>query len=1100
MLKIIEGSAHSEAPKLIREEIMRTVSANKRAVLIVPEQQTVIAEKEMAALLPESAPTVFEVTNFTRFANSVFRALGGVDKEYCDSIKSALIMWRTLSELAPTLSVTDGKKDINYGMVKRALATSGESDGLAITTEELIEAKKKIGEGKRLTSKLDDLIKITALYKRLLSEKYSDVGEDIAAATKMLRENRDAFADTYFFIEGFTSFTEPQYRLVELFTEEADVTILLDMPKSMKEAFEYSEISLTEKRLTASANKSATEIKLVRLDGLKEGNEALYDISRYLWRKTPIIDNISLQNPEDLRIFEATTPYDECDFIVSDIKRRVMLGAAYSDFAVIAADISKYAGILDVSAKEAGIPLFISKSRDVSSFEAIKLIYTALSCVTGGFAREDVISYAKCGLSAITREECDLFELYAEKWQISGRRFTDTTVWNMNPDGYSVFRTEEADAELARLQAIREKLISPLIDFREELVGALTVKDYADALYSFIKSISLYERICARAAELYSLGEAELAEESERIYKTICDCLDTLVEVSGECKTDAEGFISQLKIVFSAASVLKIPSVSDSVTAASAKIARLTEKKHIYLVGVNKGEFPESISTDSYFTERDKAELHEAGLPFEPDLIIKEAKTLYYFTKAFLYAKESVTILYSAKNTDYLPERKSEVIDKIASITGGKVLPVRISEIPQSELSFSPAQALLSLGKFKGREYAAVKSSLEAAGFAESVELAERSVENSKMMLTDKITERIYRDDILLSQSKIDSYNTCPLAYFCRYDLGLSENEQAEFDARNIGSFIHAILENFFGIQAKSEKKLEELTAKEKEEMIRASAESYLERIMPEGRNENIRSALLIKRLVRAAAPIVDGLCEEFAGSRYLPKYFEMRIGGRDELSPELLTITDEEGKRTLIKGSIDRVDTYKFGDDVYVRVVDYKTGQKAFKPKDLERGKNLQMFLYLSAVIDTENKALRHDIGVGENGRLIPAGVIYVKSDLTDIKISHSSAEEEERAVKADQKRQGMLLDDSVSISAMNSSFLPIKIKSDGSGYYKGSEELIYSEDGWKTLRDTVETAVKKVTKKMRSGTIWAEPMVEKNSSPCQYCKFKPICRNAKI
>jgi len=200
-----------------------------------------------------------------------------------------------------------------------------------------------------------------------------------------------------------------------------------------------------------------------------------------------------------------------------------------------------------------------------------------------------------------------------------------------------------------------------------------------------------------------------------------------------------------------------------------------------------------------------------------------------------------------------------------------------------------------------------------------------------------------------------------------------------------------------------------------------------------------------------------------------------------------------------MIKGSVDRVDTYKFGGDVYVRVADYKTGQKAFKPKDLEKGKNLQMFLYLAAVIDTKNNALRHDIGVTENGRLIPAGVIYVKSDLTDVKISHSSAEDEIRAVKADQKRQGMLLDDSVSISAMNTDFLPIKIKNDGS-YYKGSEDFLYSEEGWKTLRSTVEDSVKRVSKKMRSGNISAEPMIENRTSPCAYCKFKSFCRNAKF
>ena len=1099
MLNIIEGSIYSEAPEMIRDGIKKAVASGRKTMLIVPEQQTVIAEKEMALLLSDEAPRVFEVTNFTRFANSVFRILGGVDKEYCDSIKSALIMWRTLSELAPTLSVTDGRREINYGMVKKALATSKESDGLALTTDKLISARDKIDEKKRLSKKLDDLIKITALYKKLLGERYADVGEDIGAATEMLKAERGLFADTVFFIEGFTSFTEPQFKLVELLMSISEVTILLDLPKSMREAFEYSEIASTEKRLIASANRLAFSPKIHRLDGIKRGNEALYDISRYLWRKTAKYDNITLQNHDDLRIFEAQTPYDECDFIISDIKRRVMEGASYSDFAVISGNISAYAGILDVFAKQSDVPLFISKSRDVSSFEAIKLIYTALACITGGFMREDVISYAKCGLSAITQKECDDLELYVEKWKISGRRFTDGIVWNMHPDGFTTFRDEKTDAALVRMDEIRHRLISPLVMLGEELADAHTVKEHAAALFSFMRAISLYDRIAQRAKELQRLGEDDLAEENSRIYQTICNSLDTLVEVSGESECDLEGFIAQLKIVFSAAAVLKIPDYSDSVTAASASISRLSEKKHIYLLGVNRGELPEAVNTDSYFTDKDKEELSALGLPFEPDLLTKEAKSLYSFTKAFLYAKETVTISYSAKNADYSPQRRSEVVDRLLAILKDPALPVKISDIKQTDITYSPIRALLTLGKFEEREYGAVKRSLSEIGLGEKVELAEIKVENDEMKLSDKITDRIYKDDIELSQSKIDSYNNCPLAYFCRYDLGLSENEEAEFDARNIGSFIHAILENFFALQLKNEKKVEELTDEDKSALTEEAAKIYLDRIMPEGFDSNVRLSLLIKRLVRAALPIINGLCEEFAGSSYLPRYFEMRIGGSEENSPELLTICDDDGKRTLIKGSIDRVDTYKFGSDVYVRVVDYKTGRKAFKPEDLEKGKNLQMFLYLAAVVDTKNEKLLTDIGVSEGGRLIPAGVIYVKSDLADVKISHASAEEEERAVKSEQKRQGMLLDDPVSNSAMNVNYLPIRIKDDGS-YYKDSEDLVYSEEGWKNLRDTIEGSVKRITKKMRSGNISAEPMISDRTSPCTSCKFKPICRNAKI
>ena len=551
MLHIIEGSVYSDSSAMIRESITRAISDKKKAVLIVPEQQTVIAEKEMAELLPDSAPILFEVTNFTRLANSIFRKLGGVDKEYCDSVKGSLIMWRALSELAPTLSLTNGHKEINYGMVKRALATSEETDSLALTEQEIELAGERLENGSALSKKLSDLVKIKSLYKRLLSEKYSDGGEDVAACARSLTENRETLSDTLVFMEGFTSFTEPQYRLIEALISRTSVTVHLDLPKSQRDAFEYSEIKKTEKRLTSCANKTGVSPKLTRLDGMKRGKESLYRISRLLWYNNLSFDNIALQNSDELRIFEATTPYEACDFIISDIKHRIMAGDSYSDFAVISGDISKYAGILDVSAKRADVPLFISKSRDVSSFEAIKLIYTALACVIGGFLREDVISYAKCGLSSITREECDAFELYTHKWQISGKRFTDGVIWNMNPDGYSSFRSEETDARLVELNKIRERLVSPLIALSERISDAVLVKDYCAALYEFLVSVSLAECISERVSELYRLGESAIAEENERIYKVICDSLDTLVEVSGDMKSDPQGFISTENSLFS---------------------------------------------------------------------------------------------------------------------------------------------------------------------------------------------------------------------------------------------------------------------------------------------------------------------------------------------------------------------------------------------------------------------------------------------------------------------------------------------------------------------------------------------------------------------
>jgi ATP-dependent helicase/DNAse subunit B len=68
MLTLVEGGFFSLAKRTLTDRIKELTEKGIRSYLIVPEQQTVSAEREMAELLPPSAPLYFEVTNFTRLA------------------------------------------------------------------------------------------------------------------------------------------------------------------------------------------------------------------------------------------------------------------------------------------------------------------------------------------------------------------------------------------------------------------------------------------------------------------------------------------------------------------------------------------------------------------------------------------------------------------------------------------------------------------------------------------------------------------------------------------------------------------------------------------------------------------------------------------------------------------------------------------------------------------------------------------------------------------------------------------------------------------------------------------------------------------------
>ena len=1101
MIRIIEGGLHSDLHEMLREEIAAHVSEGKRVYLIVPEQQAVVAECEFADLLPDVAPLFFEVTNFTRLANTVFRGLGGADAEYCDNEKKALIMWRALTELSPTLTITGGRREVNAGTVDRALAAVKEMQSLGIEADAL-EAITENGyeADKRLGSKVADLSVIMSLYKKMIKEKYSDTADDVAAMTSKLKRSPGFFDGALFYVEGFTSFTEPQYDFLGLISKLENVTVGLTLPRAGADAFEYTEVRGAKNRLIQSCDRHGADKKLIRLANRSDtANALLSECCDILWRTSGKIDNDCLQNPDTLRIFECETPYTECELVAADIRTRVAKGARYKDFAIIARRADDYVGIIDNALEVAGIPFFISKKRDVASFEAIKLIYTAFAVISGGYKKEDVISYAKCAPCGISREACDEFELYVEKWQINGRRFTDGVIWNMNPDGYTARRAADIDERLVRIDETRKSIIDPLTDLTNDTKNATTVRDFALALVNFLDRIGLCDAITKRSEELTSLGEERLAEENALLWGVICSALDTLVEVLGDAPVSIDGFLAQLKVVFANADVGRIPAYADAVMIGSADMIRLNDKKHVYMIGVNRGEFPLSMSDNGYFSDRDKTALASLGLPIEPDGEVRGARELFCFSRAFSYAKQTVTLLYSTKNASLKEKKRSEVIDRIVDMTDGRIRPVIAKELDSWHTIYSPAGALSALGRLDDVTYSAVRTALVGCGHEDMVKIAEENILNDSVILSPEAREMIYDGPMRLSQSKIDSYNSCPLSYFCKYDLSLLPEERAEFDARNIGSFIHAILENFFGEVVRDGISLDTLDGERTEEMVRRSAKRYLGELSNDG-HVTKREELLLARLSRAAMPVVNGLCDEFRGSKFVPRFFELKIKRGSEATPEPIRFEASDGQPIYIGGSIDRVDTFTDGDDVYVRVVDYKTGKKEFSPSDIDKGQNLQMFLYLKAIVDTKNKNFLRELGVKDGRAPIPAGVVYVKTEIGDVRIDTPVREIAEEAVASAQTRNGMILNEEAVIAASNAKYLPIRLKADGTPYATSADKA-YTREGWGDLCIKLQSVVESIANRMKSGDVSAKPLVEKGrKSPCEYCEFRPICRSPKF
>ncbi len=1097
MLNIIQYGFGSIGECEISEKIKQCVKNGKRAYLIVPEQQTISSEVEYTAILPPSYPRYFEVTNFTRLANTLFRKIGGGAGEYCDSVARSLIMWKTLSELSPMLEMTRGRSNISEGIVDKALSAVGEMKALGITPEELMSLSGESGAlHARLEGKLRDISLIYSTYQRLLSEKYADTADVVYALAEGLMQSPDLLCDTEIFIDGFSSFTYAQYKLLAVLIKSSNVNIGLQMHRLSAQMFEYSELNDTLNRLREIAANGSVPIKIHRPTAISpNSNQAIIRTSELLFSNDGTLDEeIASTAPESIEIYEGDTPFELCDFVCADIKRRVQEGAKYSDFAVIVRSVNNYLGVIDDAMDVAKIPYFMSTRQDITKFEAIRLICCVYKIITSRFSKEEVISYAKCGLCGISRDEIDDITLYIEKWDISGRGFSNDDVWNMNPRGYET--TCDADSQkLVHINEIRTKLLSPVLAFYEKAQGVHTVKEHAEFLIEFLSEINIEERLSQRAEKLSLSGKSSLAEENSRLWKIICDSLDTLVEILGDSNADAESFFSQLYVVFSGTTLARIPARRDEVTIGQSDMLRVKNKKYVYLLGVNQGEFPSTVSDNSYFSERDKAELNALGIKIKPDMHIKNARELYCFIRSFTIAKKAVTILSSRRTCAYTPSSAHPLIKKIVGVTCGKVGIKKIEDIPLIDRLYYPEAAIEKIGEADESVIEAVKESLRVFNFGEIVSIGEKDIENSKLKLSNDAVGFIYNDGLYLSQSKLDAFQKCPMKYYLNYNLRLNENESAEIAPNVIGTFVHEILEKFFTRVYTNSIDIGTISTNERIEFTKEIAKNYLRELLGADAS-NPRTEVTMSRLMRASMPLVDSLCDELSASAFKPQFFELKTDAKNPNLPDPMSLVMRDGTPITISGFIDRVDTLKCGNDVYVRVVDYKTGQKEFSPRDIEEGKNLQMFIYLKSIVDSKSRGFRDVLGVGDGGKVIPAGVIYVKASLSDVKIDSYSDEAAWEAVKQKQKREGMILDEPECYGAMNPDFLPVNPTSE-----KLSEKdkaKLFSRDDWERINETIETVILDFAEEMKSGNIRAIPSADMMSG-CSLCKFKPFCRVAK-
>ena len=211
MLRIITGRAGAGKTGRIMEEIRSRVSSGMGgSVLIVPEQYSHEAERELSSVAGPSAPLYAEVLSFTGIARRVEAELGPGGRRALSSGARLLCMALALDSVYARLGV--------YARARRSpelqlklLSAIDELSAAEITPEALDEAAAQTGG--TLGLKLRDLALIMAAFSAAVGSERTDSADRLTLLAERLPYS-DFARDGSIYIDGFTDFTAQEKRIV----------------------------------------------------------------------------------------------------------------------------------------------------------------------------------------------------------------------------------------------------------------------------------------------------------------------------------------------------------------------------------------------------------------------------------------------------------------------------------------------------------------------------------------------------------------------------------------------------------------------------------------------------------------------------------------------------------------------------------------------------------------------------------------------------------------------------------------------------------------------------------------------------------------------
>lgn len=1065
---------------------------HKKITLIVPEQFSFMSEKIMLSRVGAKAMADIDVVSFTSLGEKLVGKPALHERRRLDDPSKAVLMSMALESVKDKLALY-GKHTSRKSVISEFVALSSEFKQSAVSTDSVRLAVATAEDG-LLKMKLNDIVTVLDAYDSMTAGSYFNPDDLLTELCAILPES-DYFNDRLVFIDAFRGFTAQEYKIIEqmLIRSQAVYTTLCtdNLQNSDDETDLFAHTKRTARRLIEIAKKNFVPVAKPQYLSMRNkfnnfppnfrrfACDELAALEKELFSPNP---NVYEEKCDNITLCKASDIYSECEYIACTAKKLIRENNyRCRDIAIIARDSTVYETPLRAALKKCGVSVFEDSRQPVDVSPVTALVSSAIDIAASGFSTERVMRYLKTGLAGFTTEEISAVENYCYMWKISGSEWGRE--WTKNPEGFGAESGEKEAEELAYLNSIRKKIVSPLFELKENLSDA-NGEDAAKSIFAFLEKIDAAGNVRILARELSLQGETGLALELERLWNVIIDLLDSLCSLTKGRSVNASGVADMLELMLGVQTLGSLPQGLDEITIGSADRIRTVAPKIVFIAGANSGVFPAIPSSGNTLTDNDRRKMSAMGIELSDfgEYKLAEEKLIAYCS--FCCASEKLFVCCPERNIRGEQLSPSELYTKIKALfplcneiqasdldglyyVEGKDL--AFEQLAKNKLSANSLYA--SLYEYFKKD-SAYEGRLSALGRASGSR--EFRIENPANAVS------LFGKDMYISASRVESYHKCPFMYFCNYGIKAKPRKVAELDPMQKGNVIHYALEKLLTDFDKDT--LLAMSTKELSDYFNALLTDYLNTKL-DGENQSERFIYLFGKLVSSVCDVAQRLIKELSVCKFVPAEFEMRIGKDGEIPS--YEVQSSSGK-VVISGAIDRVDEAIIDGKKYIRVVDYKSSGKDFLLSDVSQGLNMQMFIYLFALWENGKKKF---------GEFTPAGVLYYPANSPLVSVARgTSADEAEKKRLKSCAMKGIVLNNTEVVKAMDENlagdFVPAKLGRNG---LDGS---LISLSQLEKLKEKADAVLSDMADALHAGQIDAVPAYGKNyKSVCNYCDYKSVC-----